>query len=295
MEKTIVAETNKIKGSSSRKEAVTFSYILIHILLIFLASFYILPLILPFLFAFKTNLEFAAGPWNWPKALYFDNFQIAWDAVHLGEGMRNTLVVCAGAIIFTVPFAAMAGYIFSRFRTWVTDIFFYILMGGFFIPVQLVLIPLVKINHNLGLDHTLIGVFLAMSAFGIPFWSMIYRSFFNGIPKDMMEAAKIDGAGNWMTFFYIMFPLARAATGLAMLLTFFGAWNDFLLSLILINKQELFTLQLRVSTFTTNMGGNFFPQLSAGLLLAVAPTVILYALLHKQIIEGATLGGALKG
>jgi ABC-type glycerol-3-phosphate transport system permease component len=82
---------------------------------------------------------------------------------------------------------------------------------------------------------------------------------------------------------------------LAVLLTFMGAWSDYLISLIFINSQDLFTLQLRVANFIANIGGNYFPQYAAGVIMAAAPTIILYAIFHKYIIEGTTMAGALKG
>lgn len=285
-----------MKNEIIKKQSnISISLIVVHVILILLATVFIIPLILPFLFAFKTPLEFAKSPWSIPEHFKMDNFILAWKSVKIGRGMINSFIVCAGAIIVTVPCAAMAGYIFSRYRNKVTDILFFIVMGGFFVPVQMVLIPLSKISIKLHLINTLPGLFLPIATFGIPFWTMIFRSFFNNIPKELMESARIDGASNWRTFAFIMLPLAKPAVVLSVLLTFFAAWSDYILSLILINKQELFTVQLRVAQFIGNMGANFFPQYSAGLIIVAAPTIIIYMFLHKKIIEGATLGGALKG
>ncbi|TCL60854.1 carbohydrate ABC transporter membrane protein 2 (CUT1 family) [Hydrogenispora ethanolica] len=279
----------------SRKNRPSLASVVIHLILIILASAVILPLILPFLFAFKTPLEFAYHPWNLPQQFRLENFQIAWEAVKLGQGMFNTFIVCLGAILTTVPPAAMAGYIFSRYRTKVTNVLFYVVMAGFFVPAQMVLIPLYKLDLKLQLINTLPGLFLAIATFGIPFWTMIYRSFFSTLPAELMEAAKIDGAGHWMIFFRIMLPLTKSASILAVLLTFMGAWSDFMLSLILLNSQNLFTLQLRVSQFMGQMGANYFPQYAAGVIISAAPTIILYIIFRKKIIEGTTLAGALKG
>ena len=263
--------------------------------MVVLASMVVIPLVLPFLFAFKTPLEFAYHPWSIPKQFRWENFKIAWEGVKISRGMLNTFIVCLGAIFTTVPPSAMAGYIFSRYRTRVTNILFYVIMAGFFVPAQMVLIPLYRLEVNLHLINTLPGLFLIMAAFGIPFWTMIYRAFFNSLPNELMEAAKIDGAGHWGIFFRIMLPLAKPATVLAVLLTFMGAWNDFMLALIFINSQDLFTLQLRVARFIGHLGANYFPQYAAGVIISAAPTVILYIIFHKKIIEGTTLAGAIKG
>jgi multiple sugar transport system permease protein len=286
-------------GSSSEKQgkqSPSFGTILIYLILIGLGLIVILPLILPFLFAFKTQLEFTNTPWAFPpKHFIWSNLQEAWDSVQIGQGMLNSFIVCAGAILTTVPPAAMAGYIFARYRSRLTDILFYVVMAGFFVPVQMVLIPLVRISIAVHLADTLPGLFLPMAAFGIPFWTMIYRSFFMGQPTELMEAAKIDGADHFKIFSSIMLPLAAPATVLALLLTFMGAWNDYLLGLIMINSQDLFTVQLRVAQFLGALGIQSFPRFASGVIISAAPTVILYIVFHKWIIQGTTLSGALKG
>jgi ABC-type glycerol-3-phosphate transport system permease component len=289
---------NTLKFNLTREEKkikFTISSFFIHLIMILLACSVIIPLILPFLFVFKTELEFAQSPWSFPTHFGINNFRTAWESLHLAQGMSNTFILCLGAILITVPAAAMAGYIFARYRTKTTNFLFYIIMSGFFIPVHMVLIPLYKVNSNLQLINTFPGVFLPIAAFGVPFWTMIYRSFFASLPGELIEASRIDGAGQWRTFLQIILPNTKSATVLAVMLVFMGAWSDYLMSLIFINKQELFTLQLRVAQFIGSLGGNFFPQYAAGVIISAAPTVILYALFHKYIIEGTTMAGALKG
>ncbi len=277
------------------KKEFSISSLLIHLILILLAAIVIAPLLLPVMFCFKTPLEFNYNPWALPKQLLWENFVTAWNGVRLGPGMINTFIVCIGVVLLTVPISAMAGYIFARYRTKVTDVLFYFIMAGFFIPAQMVLIPLYKIEITMGIIDTLPGVILAITTFGISFWTMIYRSFFTSLPNDLMESARIDGAGHWTIFFKIMLPLTKSASALAFILTFMGAWSDYLLSLILINSTQLMTLQLRVAMFIGQLGANFFPQYSAGVIITTAPTIILYLVFHKQIIHGNTLAGALKG
>jgi ABC-type glycerol-3-phosphate transport system permease component len=140
---------------------------------------------------------------------------------------------------------------------------------------------------------TLWGLFLPMAAFNIPFWTLIYRSFFRGLPNELSEAARIDGAGHSGTFFRIMLPLAQPATVLALILVFIGAWSDYLLSLILLSNQQHFTMQLRVASFMNAYGTDRMPRYAAAAIISAAPTVILYILGHKWIIKG-TIAGAVK-
>jgi ABC-type glycerol-3-phosphate transport system permease component len=264
------------------------------IILVLLAMTVILPMILPFLFVFKTRLEYNYHPWSWPTEIRWINFVEAWKAIQIGQGLLNTLYVCLGAIACTVPAAAMAGYIFARYRTKTTEIIFYCILAGYFVPVQMVLIPLYQLCGLMNITDTLPGLFLPMTAFGIPFWTIIYRSFFMGLPAELAEAARIDGAGHTGIFLRIMLPLAKPATVLATLLVFMGSWSDYLLSLIMINSARNYTMQLRIAQFMNNYGVAHMPRYAAAAIIAAAPTVILYIIGHRWIIQ-STLAGALKG
>jgi ABC-type glycerol-3-phosphate transport system permease component len=267
---------------------------LITIVLIMLALIVILPILLPICFVFKTQLEFAYNPWGLPEKLLWTNFIVAWDNIQIGKGLINTFFVCIGSILCTVPASAMAGYIFARYQGKYTEIMFYTILAGYFVPLQMVLIPLYQLCNRLNLTNTLPGLFLPMAAFGIPFWTTIYRSFFRSLPGELAEAAWIDGAGHPGIFFRIMLPLAKPCTILAVLLVFIGSWSDYLLSLIMLNDQNLFTMQLRIAQFMYAYGTNHMPKYAAASLIAVAPTLILYLLFQRWIIQG-TLAGALKG
>jgi ABC-type glycerol-3-phosphate transport system permease component len=261
--------------------------------LLVLALVIVVPLILPWFFVFKTKLEFAYHPWALPKALLWDNFFTAWDNIRIGQGFVSTLFVCAGAILFSLPPSALAGYVFARYRSKTTEVLFYVILVGYFVPIQMVLIPLYRMNIQFGLIDTLPGIFLPMAAFNIPFWTLIYRSFFSSLPQDLAEAAQIDGAGHSRVFRQVMLPLAAPATMLALILVFIGAWSDYFLSLIMLNNQDLFTMQLRVAQFLNGYGTDNMPQYAAAAVIAAAPTLILYAVGQKWILQG-TLAGALK-
>ncbi|MCH3908424.1 MAG: carbohydrate ABC transporter permease [Sphaerochaeta sp.] len=267
--------------------------VIITIILILLSLTILLPMLLPWMFVFKTQLEYAYDPWAWPKQFLWSNFQDAWEAIQIGQGLLNTLIVSLGAILVTVPSSALAGYVFAKYRSKTTEILFYAILIGYFIPIQMGLIPLYKLNIKLGLSNTLIGLILPMSAFLIPFWTLIYRSFFAALPNELSDAARIDGAGHWATLSRIMLPLANPATVLALLLVFISAWSDYFLSLIMLNDQKLFTMQLRVSQFLNAYGTDRMPRYAAAVIISMAPTIIMYLFGHRWILQG-TLAGAIK-
>jgi ABC-type sugar transport system, permease component len=263
------------------------------ILLVLLSLLVILPLVIPFLFVFKTQLEYAYHPWAWPQAFRWLNFVEAWKAVRIDQGLLNTCLVSLGAIACTIPPAALAGYVFARYKSRATEIAFYAILVGYFVPCQMVLVPLYQMEVSVKANDTLWGLFLPMAAFGIPFWTLIYRSFFRGLPNELAEAARIDGASHSLTFLKVMLPLAKPATVLALLLVFIGAWSDYMLSLILLSNQKNFTMQLRVASFMNAYGVDRMPRYAAAAIISAAPTVILYIIGHKWVIQG-TIAGAVK-
>ena len=282
-------ETRRLPSSRFR-----ISHLLITIILILMALAVVLPLCLPWFFVFKTRLEFNYDPWGLPKQIRWENFTESWAVIQIGRGMFNTLVVCLGAIACTVPPAAMAGYVFARYRSRITEVLFYCILAGYFVPMQMVLIPLFRMSVAIGLANTLPGLFLPLAAFGIPFWTLIYRSFYRSLPGELADAARIDGAGHTGTFALVMLPLAGPATVLAVMLVFIAAWSDYLLSLVMIDSQALFTMQLRVSQFLNAHGTDHMPRYASAALISAAPTVFLYIIGHRWVLRG-TLAGALKG
>jgi ABC-type glycerol-3-phosphate transport system permease component len=267
--------------------------VVVTIILILLSLTILLPMVLPWLFVFKTQLEYSYTPWALPKKLIWSNFSEAWEAIRIGQGLLNTLIVSIGAIICTIPCSALAGYVFAKYRSRTTEVLFYAILIGYFIPIQMGLIPLYKLNIKLGLSNTLVGLVLPMSAFLIPFWTLIYRSFFASLPNELSDAARIDGAGHTATLVRIMLPLAQPATVLALLLVFISAWSDYFLSLIMLNDQRLFTMQLRVSQFLNAYGTDRMPRYAAAVIISMAPTIIMYVFGHRWILQG-TLAGAIK-
>jgi raffinose/stachyose/melibiose transport system permease protein len=157
----------------------------------------------------------------------------------------------------------------------------------------MVLVPLYKMEVAFHIKDTLVGLFLPMAAFGIPFWVLIYRSFYATLPQELFDAARIDGASHTYTFFRVMLPLANPATALALLLVFIGAWSDYLLSLILLSSQEHFTMQLRVASFLYAYGPDRMPKYASAAVIAMLPTIILYVIGHRWVIQG-TIAGAVK-
>ncbi len=284
----------RIQPRKYRRQQVTVSSVLITVFLMLYALVIILPLLMPVMFVFKTRLEYQYAPWALPEQVKWFNFVEAWKAIRIDLGLYNTVIVCVGAVSITVSSAAMAGYIFARYRSLATEIVFYIVLAGYFVPVQMVLIPLFRMSANLGLTNSLVGLFMPIGTFGIPFWSLIYRSFYGRLPEELADAARIDGAGHWQVFGSVMFPLAMPATVLVLLLSFLGAWKDYLISLVLLSKPQLFTMQLRVATFMSQYGVFNMPRYAAAVLISAAPTILLYVAFNRWIIRG-TLAGALKG
>ena len=217
----LIAEESAIRHFGGRRGRLTVSELLIMVVLIILALAVVLPLLLPwFRVQDPSGVFYNRG---FAKADLVDELQSV-DCHTNWTRFLNTLKVCGCSPVHSTS-AAMAGYIFAKYRSRWTEVAFYVVLMGYFVPVHMVLIPLYQLNTKFGLVDSMAGVFLPMTAFGIPFWTIIYRSFFRSLPDDLAEAAKIDGAGHFDVFLRVMFPLAKPATVLAVLLVFIGAWR----------------------------------------------------------------------
>ena len=203
-------------------------------------------------------------------------------------------IVALGAIATTLPPSFLAGYIFARYRSKITEIAFYCILIGYFVPAQMVLIPLYKFEVATKLNDTLCGLFLVMAAFGIPFWTLIYRSFFAGLPERALRGrAHRRGEPLQDLFPHHASPRQpgdgpRAPPRLHRGLERLPAVPDPALE-----PADIFTMQLRVASFLGAYGTDRMPRYASAAIIAALPTIILYIAGHKWIIKG-TIAGAVK-
>ena len=271
--------------------------LLVNVAKYFMAFLFVIISVLPFIWiwssAFKTNLEIAKNPFSLPSHLHFENLREVWQTGHFSVYFKNSLTVVFPTIFLVLFLSSLASFAFAKIKFFGSTAFFYLFIIGLIIPVQAIIIPLFYDFHHYGFTNSLLGLVLAEVGMGIPFGIFLMRSFFLDLPKEIFDAAKIDGCSNWQTFWSIAIPLSKPA--LFSLLTFqaIWSWNEFLLALLLLHEEKLRTIPLGLMFLK---GGRYtlnYSQISAGVTLVSLPLILLYIVFHRSFIAGIT-AGALK-
>ncbi|MBO4680019.1 MAG: carbohydrate ABC transporter permease [Lachnospiraceae bacterium] len=260
------------------------------------AAFSLYPLIWMLFYSFKNNQEiFVTNPFGFPWPLHLENYVSAWTRYDVPLYFLNSVLVSAGTVAITLFTALLFSYATSR-MIWKGREFTRLFLGlGMFIPVQAIMIPVVKVVQHLHLVNTRWSLILPYVAINLAFACMVYYGFFKGIPIELEEAACMDGASIYQTFFKIIAPLVRPATVTLAIYIFLNAWNEFILANVVVGTiPELKTLPLGVlffqGEFTTDWGG-----MGATMVIASFPAIILYILFSEQVENAMTIGGAVKG
>lgn len=267
-----------------------FAYIILLILLIiFMVPFYLLVIN-----TFKTTQEFVLNPFSWPESLNLNNYMEAIRKMNFSVSFKNTLIISGATVILNTFFSSMIAYVFSRKNWRINKFLFMLLVVSMVAPFQVYMIPLVKIYGGmLGLSNNLALVVYVGLGLTIPFSVFLYRGFLNSIPKELDEAALIDGCSMERTFFRIILPLMKPIMVTVMVFVGLGSWNEYLMTSLFLTRTETRTLSIAAFTFLTNRSADYSPMM-AGLVLGIIPILIFYLFGQKYIIEGV-VQGSVKG
>lgn len=250
---------------------------------------------IPFIWSLSTALNATANDTStaglWPHVFTFDNFGKLFDTEPFALWFANSLGIGIVTTLLTLFFASTSGYAFARIPFPGRDMIFLLILGTMMIPGIITFVPIYQIAKTLGIYNTRQGLVLPfmVTAFGI----FLMRQFFQSVPAELEEAARIDGAGRIRTFAQVVLPLARPALAALALFQFMGRWNDFTMPLILISDKDLFTLPLGMSSFRTEYKTDW-GMLMSGAILITIPVVILYVAFQRFFVEGISYTG-LKG
>lgn len=241
----------------------------------------------------KSDTEFYSNIWGWPQNPVWANYVSAWVSADMGIRFLNSIIVTVGTLAVVLPFISMAAYAFAKIKFPGHNLLFYFFLLSLMIPQGVTAIPIFSVIIKAGLQNTRLSLILVFSAQALGFGIFLMRAFFISLPKELEEAAMIDGCTPIGAFFRVILPLARP--GLATMVVFSGmaAWNDYFMSSILIRNSKLMTLPLGLVNYVGQHITNY-PQLFAMLSIVTIPIVILYIIGQKQFISGLT-AGAVKG
>ena len=234
---------------------------------------------------------FAGRVVAWP--LRPENYPQAWVASDIGRLYGNSLLVSVVAMVLTVAISALAGYGLGRIPFAGRGIVYALVLIGLTIPVQIALIPLFINLRSLGLLNTRLALIGPYTGFGLAFGTFIMKGFFEGLPRELEEAARLDGAGEFDIFARVMLPLTRPALATIAIFLFLQNWNEFLFALTFITEKGMRTLPTGIYALLSSEFYGNYPILAASLVLFSVPVLVLYFLFQQQFIEGLT-AGALK-
>lgn len=232
-----------------------------------------------------------ATMWDLPQNVTLEGFAEAWKK--MAPNMKNSLYMALPATIISSILGALNGYVLSKWRFRGSEVIFSLILFGMFIPYQSILIPLVLFLQTIKLYGTIPGLILVHVVYGIPIPALIFRNYFAAIPDELVEAARIDGAGLLGIFRDIILPLSIPGFVVVAIFQFTNIWNDFLFGVVIISKQVLQPVMVALY----NLAGSFVVEWNvqmAGALIAAMPTLLIYIILGRFFIRGL-LAGSLKG
>ena len=285
----LMAEKTKTRNSPSRIAGRVFS----NLVMIFYSITCVFPIVWIFYSSVKTSRDFENNIVGFPKSFEVGNYVYVLTSGKIGMYMFNTIRNTAISLIFIVFFAFINGYFISRFKFPGRKVLYTVYMLGMLVPIHALLIPLYILFSRTGLANHWYTVALPNIAFSLPISLFLVESYIGTIPRELEEAALIDGSGFSRTLFTIIFPLATPILVTIGIISFFNCWNEFSFSLVLLKNQNLFSLPLGLTLFK-GIYQSDYPRMMTTMVIAMVPALIIYIAFSKKIIQGM-MSGAIKG
>lgn len=275
------------------KKKISIYHIVCAVILLIMVIICIYPIVWMFFGSMKDKAEFYTNIWGLPKQIHLDNYIAAWKNADLGRRFINSLIVTLGAMCIMIPVTSCAAYVVARLNFKGKNLIYMYLLLGIMIPAGVLGIPTFTVAMKMGLLNSHFGLMLIYAAQNIAMGMFIMRGFFISLPRELEEAAMIDGCSRFGCFVRIIVPLARAGVATQVIFNGLTIWNDYFMANIMITKDELRTLPLSIANFVGKHSTNY-PELFAMLTMATIPVIIVFVLSQKSFIEGVA-AGAVKG
>lgn len=259
-----------------------------------MALVYVFPFLVSILLAFKDKKETAQNVLALPQRLHWENFANAIEKANILHSMKNSVIVTAVSVILVLIVASMAGYAIGRqYHKKGYRLYEMILTAAMMIPFQTLMIPLYKMFRGMGLLNTLPGVILLIAGTNMPFAVMMFIGFVRTIPIELDEAAMLEGCGKFKTFYKIIVPILKPITVTVAVLDALWAWNEFNVSLLVLQKNEVKTIPMQQYVFFGEHSADYNMAFAAAV-ISMIPIVLFFIIMQKHIVEGMT-AGAVKG
>lgn len=249
----------------------------------------VLPLVWTVYSSFKNSREILTSPFSLPETLNLDNFVTAWTEAGIGRFFGNTLIVVGGALFLVMLLGSMCAYVLAQYTFPGRQLIYYALIGGLTFPLFLAVVPLFFVLESMGLRNTYVGLILAYSGFALPFTVFFLYAFFRQLPEEVAEAAAIDGAGDFRTFFQVMVPIAAPGLASVTIFNFLGLWNQFLLPVVLNTDQSKFVLAQGLANMQAQQGyQSDWGAMFAAVTITILPVLIIYVFFQRQLQGGVS-------
>ncbi|MBP8997674.1 MAG: carbohydrate ABC transporter permease [Anaerolineaceae bacterium] len=242
--------------------------------------------------AFKTDSEVINGPLSLPSEIRIDAFKEAWTTGRFNYFFRNSVIVTIVVVVVSVILATLTGYAFAMLPVPGRKFLYPLMLLGYMVPFEAVIIPLYHMMNRMNLTDTYWALILPQVGLSVSFGTLWMSSFFRAAPRELVDAAAMDGCNRWQVLWRILWPLARPAVLTLVVLVFMWTWNEFLLALVMIQKETMRTLPVGLAFFQGRYSANI-PLMAAGSLIVAAPILLVYILFQRYFIRGM-LGGAVK-
>jgi multiple sugar transport system permease protein/raffinose/stachyose/melibiose transport system permease protein len=275
-------------GAYYKTKKVTVN-LLIHLFLLAVATTCIFPLFWMVSSSLKTQQEIFRDASLIPKAFHFENYYLAWMEGGFGKYFLNSIIYTVSVVFGIIIVASLAAYAFSRLRFPGKNLLFFMFMAAMMIPIPGSFVPLYILLNKLHLRNTAPGYILAMINVGLSTSIFLLKTFFDKMPKELEDAARIDGCSKLGIWWHVALPLAKPVLAVVVVFNALAVWNEYVLALIIFDSKALMPLQVALMTFQ----GEFitrYPLLMAGLTITALPIILVYLLMQKYIIKGVTAG-----
>jgi raffinose/stachyose/melibiose transport system permease protein len=264
-----------------------------HLVLIVFALIVVYPVVWMVLASVKSTTELSTNIWGLPHGpLALTNYIKAWQNANLGNALINNMVVSGSVVIIVGCLAALAGFAFARFAFRLAIVLFLIFIFTMQAPTPI--IPLYVLMARLHLGDNLFGLILVLTAGGLPLSIFVFQAYFQSLPGELLDAAKVDGCSDLGAFLRVVVPISGPAFATVAILQFVSAWNEFFLPLVLIHTPTKETIPLALLTFFYTQGRTYWTQVFAALSIGTLPIIILYLFMQRWFVQGLT-AGAIKG